>query len=355
MRLYKLAGPQGQSRFNHAVSSTIIDMLQLPVPLTVTRVTDHIDGVVVELELDDTLLPGGWSSAGVGDLLIKRVVQAECATSLIRQTYAEYLGGNPQKVFFIDAAFLQYKVTPGMRHRLDIVSHAKSAASTAAKQAMAPDDPMEGGQDDSGPPTSRLDDFMLGPTTPRLGRPVAAGAPPSSPFSPPAVGLTVGQQQRQQWRAEAGFPRPPSQVAGGSFATLTAPDGTPLRDVNPRFVPPPGALKPSAATYLDMFLIRDKNGPRDRTDVADGIDAAADAVPKGTPGGGPHQGGAAVPTAFQSTPPFGGPAAGGGVGGGFSPVSQAVRSWTGGAGAVDPAAHVSPMAISVYERRVLGR
>jgi hypothetical protein len=128
MKLYRVAGPVQQQRFHHAVCGELADITNLPTDMTVVRVADHVDGVIVEVDVE---LPRGWTAHNVGAELVRKVTNGECTVAAIRQAYMDHLGGNPQRVFIADAAIMQYFTSPGLRYNVAVTGKPSAAAGAA--------------------------------------------------------------------------------------------------------------------------------------------------------------------------------------------------------------------------------
>jgi hypothetical protein len=135
MKLYRVAGPAAQARFHHAVTAEVADITNLSTDLSVVKVSDHVDGVVVEIDFD---VPSGWSAQAIATELIRKVTNGECTVAAIRQAYADHLGGNAQRVYITDAAVLQYFTSPGLRYNVAVSG--KSAAAVVDAGGIERDD-----------------------------------------------------------------------------------------------------------------------------------------------------------------------------------------------------------------------
>jgi hypothetical protein len=127
MKLYRAASPAAQSRFHRAVAAEIGDLTNLTSDLAVTKVSDHVDGVVVEIDFE---VPAGWSAEGIGTELVRKVTNGECTVAAIRQAYLDHLGGNAQRVYIADAAVVTYFTSPGMRYNVALTGRATGGYAT---------------------------------------------------------------------------------------------------------------------------------------------------------------------------------------------------------------------------------
>ena len=140
-KLYRIAGPAKQYRFNAAVAQEVKVITNLPNPLTVINVSESVDSVVVEM---DTALPHGWSAANIGSDLIQKVMAGNCSVVNIRRAYLEQLEGNPQRVFIIDAAVAEYRASPGFRYHLKIANDKAFSGPGGSEGEIPPPDTSGG-------------------------------------------------------------------------------------------------------------------------------------------------------------------------------------------------------------------
>lgn len=109
-RLYHAAPPAMQFKFNSAVAAEVKYCAEFPNTLHVCKVTEHVDGVTIEME---TQCPDGTQSHG--SLLVHYVNSGSFPTGLIRKAYLEFVQGNPSKVFVMEAAVVESRQTANYR------------------------------------------------------------------------------------------------------------------------------------------------------------------------------------------------------------------------------------------------
>ncbi|CUG06185.1 Hypothetical protein, putative [Bodo saltans] len=109
-RLYHAAPPAMQFKFNSAVAAEVKYCAEFPNTLHVCKVTEHVDGVTIEME---TQSPEGTQTSG--SLLVHYVNSGNFPTGLIRKAYLEFIQGNPAKVFVMEVAVVESRQTANYR------------------------------------------------------------------------------------------------------------------------------------------------------------------------------------------------------------------------------------------------
>jgi hypothetical protein len=156
-KLYRTATPAQQYKFNAAVAYEVQLGLHLPQPLSVCHVSEGVDAVTVEME---TQLPpnSGFTAESVGNDLMLKVKNGELAVPNTRRAYAEHLQGNPQRVFIVEAAVVEYRSSPGLRYHLKLMEPGSSGDGPSsssrtnplllASAGERPPSPLRGGRSD---------------------------------------------------------------------------------------------------------------------------------------------------------------------------------------------------------------
>lgn len=207
-RLYQSAPPSAQFKFNSAVASEVKFCAEFPNPLTVVKVSEHVDGMTLEME---TKCP--QSTQVCGSLLVHYINAGAFPTGLIRKAYLDHINGNPSKVFVVEGAVVESRQTANYRGNLmirpgigeggrpvqklpsidesrDLVMTRKEAAGMKARYAYVLDQQEKGPQALYEPRNSSLSDGAEQPKRyypPPLANLIAADHNSSSQDPPPGV------------------------------------------------------------------------------------------------------------------------------------------------------------------------
>jgi hypothetical protein len=112
-KLYQQAAQEDQFRFNSAVAAEVRDCGEFPNTLIVTKVSEHVEGMMFEM---DTVVVD--STQKFGSLLVHHTQCGGFPTGLIRKSYVDHIKGNPGKIFVLETCCAEYRVSGGFRHNL---------------------------------------------------------------------------------------------------------------------------------------------------------------------------------------------------------------------------------------------
>ena len=122
-KLYPQAPQEDQFRFNSAVAAEVRDCGEFPNNLIVTKVAEHVDGIMVEMETSVV-----ESTQKYGSLLVHHTQSGSFPTGLIRKSYVDNIKGNPGKIFVLECCVAEYRISSGFRFNLLLCNPPENSA-----------------------------------------------------------------------------------------------------------------------------------------------------------------------------------------------------------------------------------